>query len=188
MDCIWTSHGSYRRTEYRNEKDLESAVLAVQQELFGSGRVYLDVKKLIGEKGVQQNIPDGYLIDLSGMKPRLFVVENELAWHEPLKHIAIQILQFSLAFESTPLLVRSVILNAINESAEAQSKCEAFASARDYDNVFHLVDWLVHDHESPFTALVVIDEMPPMLEPPSHRRRTASARLRARNPPILTVS
>jgi hypothetical protein len=52
------------------------------------------VKKKIGKKGGLRNIPDGYLIDLSDAKPRLFVVENELAVHDPLRHIAVQILQF----------------------------------------------------------------------------------------------
>jgi hypothetical protein len=35
--------------------------------------------------------PDGYLIDPSGQVPRLYVVENELAAHDPLRHIAVQI-------------------------------------------------------------------------------------------------
>jgi len=36
--------------------------------LFGSSRVYLEVKKLIGQQGKTQNIPDGYLLDISSPK------------------------------------------------------------------------------------------------------------------------
>ena len=42
--------------------------------LFGQSRIYLDVKKLIGEKSGTQNIPDGYLLDrLSPRKPVLCI-------------------------------------------------------------------------------------------------------------------
>jgi hypothetical protein len=37
----------------------------VQTARFGESRIYLDVKRLIGERGQTQNIPDGYLLDLS---------------------------------------------------------------------------------------------------------------------------
>lgn len=83
MNLIWTSKGPYRRVEYPSEADLEAAIIQVQTELFGSDRLYLDVKKKIGAKGGLRNIPDGYLLDLGGRKPRLYVVENELASHEP---------------------------------------------------------------------------------------------------------
>src|SRR5438874_2008426 len=103
MPVFWTGAGSYRRVDYQSEADLETAIIQVQEQLFGSNRYYLDVKKKIGAKGSIQNIPDGYLLDFSGAKPRLYVVENELQEHDPLRHIAVQILQFSLSFESEPL-------------------------------------------------------------------------------------
>src|ERR1017187_9643004 len=87
MNLIWTGSGPYRRVGYSSEADLEAAILQVQTQLFGSNRIYLDVKKKIGTKSGLRNIPDGYLLDLGGRKPRLYVVENELASHEPLRHI-----------------------------------------------------------------------------------------------------
>src|SRR5215467_451782 len=108
MEVLWTKGGVYRRATYVTETDLEAAILQVQTELFGPNRIYLDVKKKIGPKGGQRNIPDGYLIDLSGQKPRLYVVENELANHDVLRHIAVQILQFSLSFESEPRAVKTI--------------------------------------------------------------------------------
>ena len=69
--------------EYETEADLEESIIQVQKDLFGLNRYYLDVKKRIGAKGSTQNIPDGYLLDFSGSKPRLYVVENELQAHDP---------------------------------------------------------------------------------------------------------
>jgi hypothetical protein len=74
-----------------SEADLEAVIKKVQGGLFGPGCVYLDVKKKIGTQRGLRNIPDGYLIDLTGDAPRLFVVEVELASHDPLRHIAVQI-------------------------------------------------------------------------------------------------
>ena len=67
---IWTPSGIYQRVEYSSEADLEKAILQVQQQLFGPYRIYLDIKKKIGRMKGIRNIPDGYLIDLSGRLPQ----------------------------------------------------------------------------------------------------------------------
>ena len=162
MHMIWTSNGSYKRSGYADEADLEAAIIEVQHELFGANRIYLDVKKKIGTKGVMRNIPDGYLIDLNHKEPRLYVVENELKAHDPLRHIAIQILQFSLSFESEPRTVKTILFDALQMQQDAVKQCEKYASGHNYRNLDHLLEWLVF--EGPFTALVIIDEMPDNLE------------------------
>lgn len=162
MPVIWTNTAHYRLVEYENEADLEAAIIQVQSSLFGQDRYYLDIKKKIGVKGSIQNIPDGYLLDLSGSKPRLYVVENELAAHDPLRHIAVQILQFSLSFEAEPLTVKKVLLQALDVAPDAKQACEKYAPERGYRNVDHLLEYLVF--ESPFSALVVIDSIPENLE------------------------
>ncbi len=162
MDIVWTRGGVYRRVAYANEADLETAIVRVQAELFGPNRIYLDVKKKIGAKGGLRNIPDGYLIDLNGQKPRLYVVENELASHDVLRHIAVQILQFSLSFESEPRAVKTILFDALQSQPEAKSRCEQYAAHHGFRNLDHLLDWLVF--EAPFAALVIIDEMPDNLE------------------------
>jgi len=121
MQTIWTKDAPYQSTQFDSEADLEKAILMVQDELFGAGRIYLPVKKKIGTKGKQQNIPDGYLIDLRGSQPRLYVVENELAAHDPLRHVAVQILQFSLSFESEPRRVKTILLDALQD---CMKECE----------------------------------------------------------------
>jgi hypothetical protein len=141
--------------DFEKESDLENAILEVEKQLFGKGRIYLDVKKKIGLKGSTQNIPDGYLLDLNGQKPRLFVVENELASHDPLRHIAVQILQFSLSFEEYPHKVKGILIEALRAQLEAQSACERYAKEKGFRNLDHLLEHLVHD--VPFAALVIID-------------------------------
>lgn len=163
MTLFWTPESTYMRIDYASEADLEATIIEVAPELFGHDRAYLDVKKKIGRRGGQRNIPDGYLIDLSGSRPRLFVVENELAAHDPLRHIAVQILQFSLSFEDEPRTVRRIVFDAIAESPQAQALCERYlAQHREFRNLDHLVDAVVL--ESPFTALVIIDTVPGNLE------------------------
>jgi hypothetical protein len=162
MSVIWTPDGIYRRIDYDNESELESAIRQVQNRFFGRDCHYQDVKTRIGTKGSIQNVPDGYLLDLSGTKPRLYVVENELQEHDPLRHIAVQILQFSLSFEAEPLGVKKVLLHALQNQPNVRKACEAYAAKNGFRNVDHLLEHLVF--ESPFSALVVIDRMPDDLE------------------------
>jgi len=162
MSIIWTEKGKYSKTDYASENDLEDSILQVKEELFGKNRIYLPVKKKIGKKGGQQNIPDGYLIDLSDSKPRLFVVENELASHEPLRHVAVQILQFSISFEAEPRKVKTILFNAIEQYPDYKALCEKYVQKRNYRNLDHLLDFMVYEGE--FAALVIIDELESDLE------------------------
>lgn len=162
MAIIWIQGETYHLTEYASEVEFEKAILEVKSDLFGPNRLYLDVKKRIGIKGSQRNIPDGYLVDLSGRKPRLYVVENELAAHDPLRHVAVQILQFSLSFESEPRTVRTIVFDAIHSDQTAKAQCENFARENRFRNLDHLIDEMVF--ESPFAALVIIDQVPDKLE------------------------
>src|SRR5207248_2947161 len=129
MSTFWTKSGLFHRTGYQSESDLEAAIIKVQTELFGSNRIYLDVKKKIGGKTGPRNIPDGYLIDLSGQRPRLFVVENELASHEPLRHIAVQILEFSLSFEAEPRAIKTILFDALHKQPAANARREVYATS-----------------------------------------------------------
>jgi len=162
MSLIWTRSGHYHRVEYQNEADLEASIIQVQTELFGFSRIYLDIKKKIGAKGSLRNIPDGYLLDLSGRKPRLYVVENELASHDPLRHIAVQILEFSLSFETDQRAVKAILFNTLQDQPTLKRKCEDYAASHEFRNLDHMLEYLVF--ESPFAAIVIIDEMPDSLE------------------------
>ena len=159
---LWTAGGPYRKQPFGKEAHLEEAIKEVSPELFGPDRIYLDVKKKIGTKA-KGNIPDGYLIDLSSAKqPVLRVVENELARHDPLRHVAVQIIEFSLAFENAPYKVKSVVKDALLADYEAMKKCESYVKANNIENVDVLLDRMIHEGE--FAALVVIDDLQDKLD------------------------
>ena len=159
---LWTAGGPYRKQPFGKEADLEEAIKEVSPELFGPDRIYVDVKKKIGTKA-KGNIPDGYLIDLSSAKqPVLRVVENELARHDPLRHVAVQIIEFSLAFENAPYKVKSVVKNALLADTRAMQKCESYVKANNLENVDVLLDRMIHEGE--FAALVVIDDLQDKLD------------------------
>lgn len=162
MEIILTNNGVFHRSQFESEAALEKAIVNIQAELFGINRIYLDVKKKIGVKGGLTNIPDGYLLDLSDQKPRLYVVENELAAHDPLRHISIQILQFSLSFEAEPRKVRNILFDALQSQDDLRMRCEEYSSSHGFRNLDHMLDYLVF--ETPFAALVIIDEIPDNLE------------------------
>jgi hypothetical protein len=78
----WTATQQFHPWPFEREVDLESTITELQRDLFGTSRVYLETKKLIGQPGKTQNIPDGYLLDFSSpKKPVLYLVEVELAKH-----------------------------------------------------------------------------------------------------------
>lgn len=66
---LWTPKQQFYPWPFDKEAELETTIADVQTALFGESRIYLDVKRLIGERGQTQNIPDGYLLDLSSRNP-----------------------------------------------------------------------------------------------------------------------
>jgi len=161
---LWTPNKFYHNEPFEVEDDLEKAILEVCDDLFGKSRIYLDVKRKIGAKGRTQNIPDGYLIDLSSTKePRLYVVENELSKHEPLKHIAVQILEFSLSFETSPQKMKTIIKETLIENEKALYQCTEYANKNDFENIDVLLEKMIYEKDA-FSALVVIDEISDELE------------------------
>ncbi len=161
---LWSEAGVFHEEPFDLESELEEAILELSGALFGKNRIYLDIKKKIGGKGKTKNIPDGYLIDLSSTKePKLFVVENELAKHDPLKHVAVQILEFSLSFETSQHQVKNIIKQALTAVAEAFDACKDYAAKNGFENVDVLLERMIYG-EDRFNALVVIDELSDELE------------------------
>lgn len=161
---LWNPNKVYRSEPFETEQDLEAAILDVRDILFGNDRIYLDTKKKIGAKGKIKNIPDGYLLDLYSKKePILYVVENEIAKHDPLKHIAAQILEFSLSFETSPQKVKTIVREALNKDGVAFSQCEKYAKQNKFENVDYLLEAMIYKRDA-FNALVIIDELPDELE------------------------
>lgn len=161
---LWSKKIAYKEDPFASEASLESAIIEVQNELFGPTRIYLDVKKRIGARNHIKNIPDGYLIDLSSSRqPKLYVIENELAAHDPLKHIAAQILEFSLSFETTQHNVKNIIKEGLGQNLAALAQCAEYATRNGFENVDVLLERMIYGPNK-FNALVIIDELSPELE------------------------
>ena len=161
---LWTPQHQYHPWPFDKEAELEATVVEVRTALFGESRIYLEVKKLIGEKGKTQNIPDGYLIDLSSPKrPVLYVVEVELARHDPLRHIAQQLLNFSLSFKSTPQKMKNILRDHLLKSPETVKRCEAYAQQNGFSNLDYLLEQMIYP-DNAFNCLVIIDELEEELE------------------------
>ena len=161
---LWNKEEKYNEIPYNKESELEEAVNEVKEALFGPKRIYLDDKKKIGQKGGTNNLPDGYLIDLTNKQdPKIFVVENDLASHQHLKHIAVQILEFSLSFETSKVKVKNIIKEMLQKRSEEWKKCESFAKNNGYENVDYLLESIIHKKDS-FNALLIIDELGEELE------------------------
>jgi hypothetical protein len=161
---LWTPTKKFLEEPFELEDELEQAVISLAVPLFGDSRIYLDVKRKIGGKGKQRNIPDGYLLDLSSkIDPKLYVVENELEKHEPIRHIAVQILEFSLAFETAPHQVKDIVRDCLAKDKTAFEKCSVYAQQNGFENVDLLLERIIHAQNA-FNALVIIDSAPEELE------------------------
>jgi hypothetical protein len=161
---LWNKHTKFIEHPFEKESELEEAVNEVKDALFGSNRIYLDDKKKIGKSGNTMNLPDGYLIDLTNTKePKIFVVENDLESHQHLKHIAVQILEFSLSFESSKVKVKNIIKEMLQKRPDDWKRCESFAKSYGFENVDFLLESIIHKKDS-FNALLIIDKLGDELE------------------------
>lgn len=164
MNILWNKNNRFTEIPYERESELEEVVNEVKEALFGSYRIYLDDKRKIGKKGGTNNLPDGYLIDLTNRQdPKIFVVENDLSSHQHLKHIAVQILEFSLSFETSKVKVKNIIKEMLHKRESEWKKCEEFAKQNGYENVDYLLESIIHKKDS-FNALLIIDELGEELE------------------------
>ena len=160
---LWGTKNSYFIEPYDIEANLEQTIQIVKHELFGPNRIYLETKKRIGNTGTK-NIPDAYLLDLSSNRtPKLYVVENELSRHETIKHIAVQILEFSLSYEETPYKVKQIVKTEILNDNAALKTCQEYIEKNNFHNIDNLLEKIIFKPNS-FNALIIIDDVSEELE------------------------
>ena len=145
----------YRQIQYTNEKDFETVVVSLADQIFGPSSIYVDIKKKVSSKEIV-TIPDGYVIDLEDpQSPRLFIVENEIVAHDPFRHIGIQILKFVTAFEDSQTLIRQFLMKEIESNSEQKDKLESACKSSDSRNIDNYLDKAVYGN---FQGIVIIDE------------------------------
>ncbi|MBM3702329.1 MAG: hypothetical protein FJW63_04950 [Actinobacteria bacterium] len=109
-------------TRFKNEEDLEKAVLNLAEDIFGKKSIYIDLKKKIKNKTVSfANIPDGYLLDFRN-RIKLWIVENELSTHDSFKHIGVQLLKFATQFSEGSFAVKESLIEYMNNNKEVKEK------------------------------------------------------------------
>jgi hypothetical protein len=156
---------SYTSEPYDSESEFEESVWNLRINLFGINRIYFNFKKKIGSLGKTRNIPDGYLIDFSSsVTPKLFVVENELAIHG-LKHIAIQVLEFSISYDSSKQKIKTFLRDAITRNPEILNQVEKYILDNGFQNIDYLLDKTLDiQKKSDINVIVVIDQVDEDLE------------------------
>jgi hypothetical protein len=158
MEKLLVNNKLYSLYRFENEAEFERVIVKNVKDLFGPRRLYLDTKRRIGAKGKKNSVPDGYLFDFSRQRdPRLYVVENELAAHDPFTNIGPQILQFSFSFESDKQRIVKMLLDEIKSKPDLKQPMESFLPEMGLENLDALISTLVYD--KPFQAVVVIDEL-----------------------------
>ena len=148
--------------DYASESEFEKIIIQNSKELFGTNSVYIDVKKRIGVENIL-TIPDGYLIDFSfESDPRLYIVENELAKHDPYRHIGQQLLKFAISYKASGRDIKKFLLdNILKDETTSKIIKKGFKKAG-YRNIDALLEDLIF--EKPVSSIIVIDEITPELE------------------------
>lgn len=162
---IFIKNEKFFSEPYESEEQLENDVWSLRKELFGGNRIYLNFKKKIGIHGKTRNIPDGYLIDLTSFTyPKIYIVENELAIHG-LKHIATQLLEFSLSFDSSKQKIKSFIRDAIYSDQESKIILDDYITKYNFQNIDYFIDKLLYPSNiNDINVVVVIDQIDEELE------------------------
>jgi len=162
---ILIDNKEYNIEPYELETEFEDSVWNLRKNLFGINRLYFNFKKKIGDQGKIKNIPDGYLIDLaSKTNPKLFVVENELAIHG-LKHIAIQVLEFSISYDSSKQKIKSFLREAITSDKENKKIVENYIADNNFQNIDYFLDKTLRIQKNQdINVIVVIDQVDEYLE------------------------
>lgn len=147
------------------ESEFEETVWTLKNEIFGYNRLYFNFKKKIGAHGKTNNIPDGYLVDLSSNSiPKIFVVENELAIHG-LKHIAVQVLEFSISYESSKQKIKHFLRDAIVSDINYKNVVEKYILENKFENIDFFLEKAIDFHKnSEINVLVIIDQVDEELE------------------------
>jgi hypothetical protein len=164
MGVLLRDGNIYRMVEFSNEAEFERAVVSVSKELFGQSMVYLDLKKKIGAKrGLTAGIPDGFLLDFSSpSSPRLHVVENELASHDLVRHVGVQLFNFAAAFKKSRQQLKEQIVTFIEKTPTAKTATHNLYSRGGFPNLDRAIDFMLF--KSDYSSIVVIDETGPELD------------------------
>lgn len=120
--------------KYSLEDDFENEIYLNYKNLFGKNTVYINTKKKIESKFLENTIPDGFLFDLSDIKnPEFYIIEVELSKHDFYNHIFPQITKF-FAFFKNPLSQKDLvekIFTVINKDLELKQEFKKYLGEKE---------------------------------------------------------
>ena len=156
MPKIFFSSRLYQLAQFRDEEELERAVVQFSDMIFGEKTVYFDVKRKVRMKrGGLGAIPDGYLISLIGGSPKLFIVENEIATHDELE-IGQQLMKYQATFKEGQYKTKTILQKEIRSNESIRNALERLLTETSFPNVSELLDEVIFRKEPGY--VVVIDE------------------------------
>ncbi len=156
MDNILLDGKIFRPDDFKREEDLENLVIKNAKHIFGENTAYFDIKKKIKNDKIA-SIPDGYLVDLAvPSEPRLYIVENELASHDPYRHIGQQILKFAIAYRESGRKIKQYLLEEALKSIEIKSVFDTAINVSKFRNIDDLLETIIFEKD--VGILIVIDQ------------------------------
>jgi hypothetical protein len=145
----------YNHYQFEKEKEFESLINKLSDQIFGSTSIYIDDKKRMKGNEII-SIPDAYLIDMTNpVEPKLFIIENEIVSHDPFKHIGIQLLKFATSFEDSKVSLRNYLMDIISNNKSMLKRLNFACSQSEFRNIDNYLDHAVYNN---FKAIVLIDE------------------------------
>lgn len=98
-------------TDLKETEDLEPMIQKHAKYIFGENVLYIDRKQKLRSLAGTGSIPDAYVISLGGDSPHWHIVEIELSYKDPGRHLVTQINDFINGMKNS----RNVIVSAINQ-------------------------------------------------------------------------
>lgn len=146
----------FQLAKFKNEAELERAVVKFSNVIFGDKTVYFDVKREVRKKRTRlRGRPDGYLVSLIGDSPKLFIVENETSEHDELD-IGQQLMRYQATFKEGQYQTKTILQSEIKNNELVRNALERLLEETSFPNVSELLDEVIFRNEPGY--VVVIDE------------------------------
>lgn len=97
--------------DLREVEDLEPMIQEQAKDIFGENALYIDRKQKLRSLAGTGSIPDAYVISLGGDSPHWHIVEIELSYKDPGRHLVTQLNDFINGMKNS----RNEIVSAINQ-------------------------------------------------------------------------
>jgi hypothetical protein len=158
MMTIKGADGLFEAHSFATERAFEAVVVQLADELFGPRTVYLPARARIADAATGiAGVPDGYLLDLTAPeRPRLRLVEVELARHDPLRHIGAQILRFAAAYRGGTLALKRALSGRLDAEPTLAARAARLGSEAGFTTLDAMLEAVLAAREA--QSVVVIDE------------------------------